>query len=193
MVCAAQISSSEMTFLMEKTPEYSHYKSGEEAAQAERAYRRALGLMLKDCGDRLLTTLEKKSQIMSSDHQHLIEALVDRISHIFRRLDREGNVCLVGDCQATIMELEELDMKLILMVEEAMNLVRELSTDIPSSSWFQNEANVLDRDLAAFGEMTEERNYLLGLGWESEFTYGGDFTHGGEFAHGGDFTQGGSA
>ncbi len=173
MMCTAQISCSEMTFLMEKTPEYRNYRSEEEAAQAERAYRRALGLMLKDCGDRLLTILEKKSQILDSDHARQIEALVDRISMIFRRLDREGHVCLVGDCNATIMELEELDMKLILMIEESMNLVRTLGTDIPASSWFQNEAARLTRDLAAFSEMTEERNYLLGLGWESEFTYGG--------------------
>jgi len=173
MMCAAQISCPEMTFLMEKTPEYATYLSEEDAAQAERSYRRALGLMLKDCGDRLLTILESRSQILDSDHAGKIEALVDRIGLIFRRLDREGHVCLVGDCDATILELEELDMKLMLMIEEAMNLVRGLGTDIPASSWFENEAGLLSRDLASFSEMTEERNYLLGLGWESEFTYGG--------------------
>ena len=122
MMCAAQISCPEMTFLMEKTPEYATYLSEDDAAQAERSYRRALGLMLKECGDRLLTTLESRGQILDSDHAQKIEALVDRIGLIFRRLDREGHVCLVGDCDATIMELEELDMKLMLMIEEAMTL-----------------------------------------------------------------------
>ncbi len=172
MMSAAQISCPEMSFLMEKTPEYATYLSEDNAIQAERSYRRALGLVLKECGDRLLTTLESRSQILDSDHARKIEALVDRIGLIFRRLDREGHVCLVGDRHATIMELEELDMKLILMIEEAMTLVRGLGTDIPASSWFENEAGRLNRDLASFSEMAEERNYLLGLGWESEFTYG---------------------
>ena len=173
MMNSAQISCSEMTFLMEKMPEYSHYRSDEEAALAERGYRRALGLMLKECGDHLLNVVEKKSQILETDQERLIDALIDRIGMIFRRLDREGNVCLVGDCNATIAELEELDVRLILMIEEAITLVRSLGSDIPASSWFKNEAGRLTRDLANFSEMTEERNYLLGLGWESEFTYGG--------------------
>ncbi len=173
MMTSAQISCSEMTFLMEKTPEYSTYRSEEEAALAERGYRRALGLMLKECGDHLLNVVEKKSQILDSDQEHLIDTLIDRIGMIFRRLDREGNVCLVGDCHSTISELEELDVRLILMIEEAMALVRNLGSDIPASSWFKDEAGRLSRDLATFSEMTEERNYLLGLGWESEFTYGG--------------------
>ncbi len=57
------------------------------------------------------------------------------------------------------------------MIEEAMNLVRHLETDVPAASWFKGEAARLTRGLADFSEMTEERNYLLGLGWESEFAY----------------------
>jgi hypothetical protein len=173
MMKSAQISCSEMTFLMEKMPEYSNYRSDEEASLAERGYRRALGLMLKECGDHLLNVVEKKNQILETEQEQLIDALIDRIGLIFRRLDREGRVCLVGDCHATIAELEDLDMRLILMIEESMALVRSLGSDVPASSWFQNEAGRLTRDLANFSEMTEERNYLLGLGWESEFTYGG--------------------
>ncbi len=173
MMRSAQISCSEMTFLLEKMPQYSQYRSDEEAARAERGYRRAMGLMLKGCGDHLLNVLEKKSTLLDTDHEVFIDSLVDRIGLIFRRLDREGNVCLVGDCSATIAELEELDIRLILMIEEAMGMVRNLGTDVPATSWFKDEAGRLSHDLAAFSEMTEERNYLLGLGWESEFTYGG--------------------
>jgi hypothetical protein len=57
------------------------------------------------------------------------------------------------------------------MIEEAMNLVRDLETEIPAASWFKTEADRLTRDLVDFSEMTEERNYLLGLGWESEFVH----------------------
>jgi len=168
---AARITFREMTTLMEKMPIYENYRSEGEAAAAERVYRRAMGYLLKECGHHLLTVAEKKSQILSSDMEQMIDSLVERIALIFRRLDREGLVCLVGDCKATISELEELDTRLILMIEEAMSLVRDLETEIPAASWFKTEADRLSRDLASFSEMTEERNYLLGLGWESEFTY----------------------
>lgn len=170
-MAAAHISFNEMTTLMEKMPIYQNYRSLEEAATAERVFRHAMGLMLKECGHHLLTVTEKKSQIMNADMEKTIDLLIERIGLIFRRLDREGLVCLVGDCNSTINELEELDTRLILMIEESMKLVRDLETDVPSASWFEKEAQRLSQGLAAFGEMTEERNYLLGLGWESEFTY----------------------
>ncbi len=169
MCNAATVSVPELISLLEKIPSYHEYRSSDEAAGKERAYRRALGLLLKDCGDYLLNIAEKKSQILNGEMQAMIDGLVDRISAIFRRLDREGMVCLVGDHDTTIAELEELDVRLILLVEETMALVHNLEADVPAASWFQSEATRLSRDLATFSEMTEERNYLLGLGWESEF------------------------
>jgi len=168
---AASISFSEMTTLMAKMPTYEDYCSESDAAEAERVFRRAMGYMLKECGHHLLTVAEKKSQILNSDMEQMIDALIERIGLIFRRLDREGLVCLVGDCDTTIAELEDLDTRLILMIEEALGLVRDLGTDVPAASWFKTEADLLSRDLSHFSEMIEERNYLLGLGWESEFTY----------------------
>ena len=168
---AASISFSEMTTLMEKMPTYTDYRTEADAAAAERVFRRAMGHLLKECGHYLLTVAEQKSQILNSEMEQIIDLLIERIALIFRRLDREGIVCLVGNCEATICELEELDTRLILMIEEAMNLVRELETEVPAASWFQTEAGRLSADLAAFSEMAEERNYLLGLGWESEFTH----------------------
>jgi len=168
---AASISFNEMTTLMAKMPTYTDYRSAADAADAERIFRRAMGYLLKECGHHLLTVAEKKSQILNSDMEQMIDALIERIGLIFRRLDREGLVCLVGDCDTTIAELEELDTRLILMIEEALGLVRDLETDVPAASWFKTEADRLSRDLAYFSEMTEERNYLLGLGWESEFTH----------------------
>ena len=170
---SAKISFNEMTFLMEKMPVYTAYRAEPEAAEAERVFRRALGLMLKECGHHLLNVAEKKAQILSSEHERMIDSLVDRIGLIFRRLDREGVVCLVGDCSTTIHELEELDTRLILLVEEALGLVRNLGSDVPAADWFKTDATRLSSDLANFSEMTEERNYLLGLGWESEFTIPG--------------------
>jgi hypothetical protein len=170
---AARISFKELTSLMEKMPVYTSYRTESEAAEAERIFRRALGVLLKECGNHLLTVVEKKSQILSSEQERMIDLLVDRIGLIFRRLDREGVVCLVGDCHSTIHELEELDTRLILLVEEALGLVRNLATDVPAAEWFKHDAGQLSSDLANFSEMAEERNYLLGLGWESEFTLAG--------------------
>jgi hypothetical protein len=168
---AASVSFSEMSNLMAKMPAYAAYRTEGDAADAERVFRRALGFLLKECGHHLLTVAEKKGQILNSDMEQTIDTLIDRISLIFRRLDREGLVCLVGNCDTTIHELEEIDTRLILMIEETLGLVRNLETDVPAASWFATEAARLSRGLASFSEMTEERNYLLGLGWESEFTH----------------------
>jgi hypothetical protein len=129
--------------------------------------------MLKECGDRLLHVMDRRPQLLSAEQRTTIESLIERISVILRRLDREGTICLVGDCEATIAELEEIDTRLILLVEAALVLVRNLNSRVPSSRWFRKEAGLLWQDLAEFCEATEERNYLLGLGWESEFDWNG--------------------
>jgi len=169
MCTAASVSFPEMIFLMEKLPDYREYRTAAEAAAMEREFRHALGKVLKDCGEYLLNVAEKKAQILNTDMQGMIDNLVDRIGVIFRRLDREGLVCLVGDYDTTIGELEELDIRLMLLVEEAMSLVNRLESGVPAASWFNSEATILSQDLVTFSEVTEERNYLLGLGWESEF------------------------
>ena len=98
MARTARLSFPVMTTLLRRMPRYSSYRTETEAAEAERVFRRALGAVLADCRNHLLAVLERKSQILSSEQELLIESLVDRIARIFRRLDREGRVCLVGDC-----------------------------------------------------------------------------------------------
>ena len=173
MARTARVSFPAMTVLMGRMPRYAAYLTEAEAAAAERIFRHALGAVLHDCRSHLVAVLERKSQILSSDQEHLIEGLVERISRIFRRLDREGRVCLVGDCLTTIAELEALDLQLILMVEDALSLARNLIPDVPAAAWFKHDAGRLCTELDTFSEMAEERNYLLGLGWESEFTWPG--------------------
>ena len=58
MCNAASVSFPELTTLMEKMPAYTKYRTESDAAGAERIFRRALGLMLKDCGDHLLNVAE---------------------------------------------------------------------------------------------------------------------------------------
>jgi hypothetical protein len=173
MAKAARMSYAELTSLMGQMPDYNTYCSCGEAAHAERNFRHALGQMLKECGERLLGVSEMRPQLLSAEQQEMIDDLIERIGSIMRRLDREGVICLVGDCPTTINELEEIDTRIVLLVEEALTLVRNLTSDVPATSWFKNEAGMLSRDLADFSEAAEERNYLLGLGWESEFCWNG--------------------
>jgi len=173
MRSSARISIHQMTALMEKMPSYGDYRSDEQAAEAERTFRRALGVMLKECGDHLLNVADQRSQALNAEEEGKVDALIDRIGMIFRRLDREGDVCLVGNCDNTIHELEEIDLRLILVIEKATEMVRNLESGTQTNHWFQTEAERLSRDLSSFSEMTEERNYLLGLGWESEFSWPG--------------------
>jgi hypothetical protein len=170
---AAHISYAELISLMDRMPSYNTYLTKEEAETAEKDFRQALGHMLKDCGEQLLNLAEKQRPCLAEDQEAVIDVLVERISAIFRRLDREGVVCLVGDCESTIAELEELDTRLILLIEETIALVRILQGDVRSMGGFKEVATLLSRDLAAFSEAAEERNYLLGLGWESEFAWHG--------------------
>lgn len=173
MARAARISFAEMTSLLRRMPSYDTYRTYQEAEVAEKVFRQALGRMLKECGCQLLRVAEERPQLLSSEQQEMIDILVDKIAAIFRRLDREGVICLVGDCEATITELEEIDIRLVLLVEEALNLVCNLRQGVPSAHWFKKDAGLLARDLSAFSDAAEERNYLLGLGWESEFIWRG--------------------
>jgi len=161
-----------MTALMRRMPSYHTYRTLQEAEAAEKEFREALGTLLKECGNHLLNVAETQQPVLSEEQELMIDGLIDHIASIFRRLNREGIVSLVGDCETTITELEEIDTRLILLVEDTYNLVRTLTCDVRSAGWFKKEAGLLSRDLAAFSEAAEERNYLLGLGWESEFTWG---------------------
>jgi hypothetical protein len=173
MATAARLSYAELSSLMLRMPSYNTYRTCEEAEAAERDFRRALGQMLKECGDQLLSVTEARPQLLSSEQQEMIDALINKIGSIFRRLDREGIICLIGDCETTIAELEDIDIRLVLLVEEALDIVCGLSHGVPSTRWFQQDACLLARDLNAFSDAAEERNYLLGLGWESEFNWPG--------------------
>ncbi len=165
----ASVSLAEMTTLMADLPRYDAYASGPRAVDSERVFRRSLGRLLKECGDHLLNVAERRSQYLNHDQEEIIDLLVDHISSIFRRLDREGRVAIAGNPHDTVPELRGLDNRLLQLAEEALMLTRDLDQRRPSESWFRDEALRLSQDLADLSQTTEERNYLLGLGWESEF------------------------
>jgi hypothetical protein len=166
---AASVTLTELTPLIEHLPRYDTYMSPPRAVSDERQFRRSLGRLLKECGSHLLNVAEKRGQLLDGDQEEIIDLLIDHISAIFRRLDREGHVAIAGDPEATVPELRELDGQLLQLAEDALVLTRDLDREAPSESWFRNQAIQLSQDLAELSRTTEERNYLLGLGWESEF------------------------
>ncbi len=166
---AASVSPREMTVLMAHLPHYAAYGSDGRAVDAERTFRRSLGGLLKDCGDHLLQVAEKQAMALSEEQEEVIDLLIDHISSIFRRLDREGVVKIAGDPALTVPELQSLDNRLLQLAERALTLTRTLDEQQPSSAWFRGQAVELSRNLADLSRTAEDRNYLLGLGWESEF------------------------
>jgi len=166
---AASVSRHEITVLMVHLPQYQAYTSGGRAVNAERGFRRSLGGLLRDCGNHLLLVAERQAQALCSDQEEIIDLLVDHISSILRRLDREGVVKIAGDPRRTVPELQALDNRLLQLAEQALTLTRTLSDRDLSSAWFRNQAVALSQSLAELSHTAEERNFLLGLGWESEF------------------------
>jgi hypothetical protein len=174
---AATITLHEMTPLLEHLPRYDTYGSRHRAVDHEREFRRSLGMLLRECGNHLLEVAEQRSQMLSQDQEEIIDLLVDHISSIFRRLDREGHVAIAGDAEVTVIELRELDGQLLQLCEDALVLSRDLDLSAPSEAWFRDQAVRLSQDLSDLSRTAEERNYLLGLGWESEFAR---LRHGGQ-------------
>lgn len=166
---AANVTIHEMAPLLADLPRYDAYESGRRAVAAERVFRRSLGRLLKGCGDHLLGIAERRSDMLNRGQEEIIDLLVDHISSIFRRLDREGHVAIAGNPEETVPELVELDSQLLLLAEHALVLTRNLDQHNPSDAWFRDQAIHLSHDLADLSRTTEERNFLLGLGWESEF------------------------
>lgn len=166
---SASVSLHQMTVLLAHLPHYAAYDSGGRAVAAERCFRRSLGCLLKECGDHLLRVAETAASLLSGEQDEIIDLLIDHISSIFKRLDREGRVAIAGDPDVTVPELEALDSRLLQFAERALTLTRTLDECRPAATWFRNEAFLLSKNLDELSLAVEERNYLLGLGWESEF------------------------
>jgi len=165
---AATVGFAELASVIRNMPDYASYDRAAEAVAEERGWRLALGRLLKECGDQLLRVVELHPQLITDEQHDTIDALVERLGSIFRRLNRHGEILLPRDDRAAVAELEEIDLRLLVLLEEALALTAVLARDVRSSSWFTREAPRLSRDLAAFGEATEARNLLLGLSWDTE-------------------------
>ena len=167
MTGTATVAYTRLAHVIQRMPSYAGYGSPLRAAAEERTWRLALGRQLKECGDRLLRVVEMQPNVITDEQHDTIDDLVDEIGAILRCLNRQGQVCLGAGEFDTVAELEEHDLRLILLLEEAHALVSALARDARASSWFGREATRLSRDLDAIGAVAEERNLLLGLSRET--------------------------
>jgi len=94
---------------------------------------------------------------------------VTRISELVKHLNRRGAIHLIGNAAETVPRLERQDNSLILLLEEAWTHTVALAEAGAESARFDAAATALASALNRCLEATEERNRLLGLGWESEF------------------------
>ena len=117
MSAAATLGFAELTRVIRSMPDYASYAATDGAAAEERAWRVALGCLLKECGDQLLRVVERHPQLITDEQHDTIDTLVERIGGIFRRLNRGGEICLPPDDRGAISELEEIDLRMLALLE----------------------------------------------------------------------------
>jgi len=164
---AATITQSWMLELFDALPHYYGYHRRMNANHDEAAFRLALGQRLQDLGQRLLDGAEARAHLLSEEQHHVVELLTDDITTVLKLLNRSGAIELDGDPETVIPELQAVDAELMLLLEHLWRNADALfSHDGPV---FDAACATLAASLEAFLRLAEERNSLLGLGWESEF------------------------
>jgi len=150
-------------------PHYQYYDRRDTAVRTEGSYRLALAAMLREIAGMLLAAMQQRQHELGQQKYEILDTLVENLETLVKVLHRQGAVRLRGDPAETIPELRLLDTELILYLEEAWRLAgRLLGPDIGDRT-FRETAGTFMSLLAGLAEAAEQRNQLLGLGWESEF------------------------
>ena len=169
MTQAATITPSQMTRIFLSMPQYHFYGHDKTAVKHEHVFRLSLAQMLQEIAERLLNTSELRGTSMSEDRHAAISGAVEDIGTLISHLNRRGRVGIVGSLTETIDELRDLDNKLIMLLEQTWHMsMVVLKPECPAER-FEEGSHYLSLMLRAFADTAEERNRLLGLGWESEF------------------------
>ena len=164
---AATLTQSWMLELFAALPQYYGYHRRMNANHDEATFRLAQGQRLQDLGQRLLDGAETRAHLLSEEQHHVVELLTDDITTVLKLLNRSGAIALEGDPETVIPELQTVDAELMLMLEHLWaNGDALFSHDGPV---FDAACRTVAACLESFLRLAEERNRLLGLGWESEF------------------------
>jgi len=163
---AARITSGNLTRIFLALPEYDTYEDDDLAQQDEVSLRRALGEALRLIGDRLMLVGESRDVNPDPQKLEIIDMLVDEIGGTLKVLNRSGAIQLQGERRDAITALETVDMQLMMLLEQMEQAVVDLLCD--DAAIFPMSVRDLSVFLDAFLDLVEERNRLLGMGWESE-------------------------
>ena len=136
----------------------------------ESAFRLSLAHVMRDLGDRMLNYTETGGPGLDPRKTEIIDILVDGIGECLKVMNRRGKIRILGGDDNGIPDLEIVDNQLIMLLEHITGSTDSMVGD--DSSLFSINAHDLTMLLDDFLELIEERNRLLGLGWESEIRRG---------------------
>lgn len=166
----ATVSTGSLYKVLDNFPDYSRYTTSDQSIESEHRLRTSQAETLRDITNRLLTWCLINEHRVDNQKQEIIEVLLDELSNNIKLLNRHGNVAINGNRMNTIPELEELDSQIVVLLEHMTCCVRRLGGNTPTIfAVFAQDMSVF---LDSCNELLEERNRLLGLGWESEIRRG---------------------
>ena len=169
-MAAAKVSASSIFNILENLPDYSRYTTPAESNETEHLIRSCLAQTMRDLGNQLLTWSAKNENQIGYQKQEIIEILTDEMSENIKLLNRRGAIYLTGDSTESAIELVELDSQIVILLEHMSDCTKRLTSGKMSvfSAFTQDMSIFLD----SFSELLEERNRLMGMGWESEIRRG---------------------
>jgi hypothetical protein len=166
---AARTNPSQMTRIFMSLPQYHFYGHLSTATKHERSFRMSLGHMLQEVAERLLNSADSRGTGMNHHQQESLENVVEDVGTLITLLNRRGTIQLGGTVSETIAMLRDLDNKLIMLLEQVWHMSQAVLRPDCNNEAFDEGVQYLTMMLEAFADTAEERNQLLGLGWESEF------------------------
>lgn len=168
MFSGARINPSIMSDVLFAMPAYKSYWKPDCADEEEGFYRLTLGTMLKDSAQCLVNLIENPAHILSSGQKTSIENNINMMRGVFEQLHRQGEIQIDNDSKSAIKNLELLDNHTIMLLETVWADVISCLKTVGNKKRFIKVSSSMEKTLQKLAFVTEERNHLLGLGWESE-------------------------
>ena len=167
MAAAATLTQPWMLELYDSLPQYFGYHRRTRANHDEAEFRLALGQRLQELGQRLFDGADLRPHLLARKQHELVEMMTEDITTVMKLLNRTGVISISGDPGESILELQTIDGELLILLERMWALADAMYLN--ECVDFMPAAQNLTICLEAFLRLAEERNSLLGLGWESEF------------------------
>jgi hypothetical protein len=170
IMTAAKVSTISILEILDNLPDYRQYAVTGKSEEIEHRLRTCLAQTLRELGNQLLFWSAKNETRLGCQKQEILEILADEMAENIKMLNRRGSIKISGDFAGTAIELRELDSQLVMLLEHMSEATKHLiSGRITVFATFTQDMSIF---LDSFGELLEERNRLIGMGWESEIRRG---------------------